>query len=107
MEKKKKKNWFLTILAILFMIYLGLYFMDNLGYYNIATKKSVLTEEKLREFETDIKNGEEIDIKEYVKDTTNYKNIYSNLGYNMSVGIDEVLNKGIKKVGDFLKKLLK
>ena len=107
MEKKKKKNWFLTILAILFMAYLSLYFMDNLGYYNIATKKSVLTEEKLREFETDIKNKEEIDIKEYVKDTTNYKNIYSNLGYNMSVGIDEILNKGIKKVGNFLKKMLK
>lgn len=107
MEKKNKKNWFLTIIGILFIIYIALYSMDNLGYYNIAAKNKVITQEKLLEFESDIKNGEIIDIKEYVRDTTNYKNSYSNLGYNMSVGIDNVLNKGLKKVGDILKKLFK
>jgi len=107
MEKKKKKNWFLTFLGILFIIYMGLYLMDNLGYYNIATKNKAITEEKLLEFESDVKNGREIDIKEYVRDTTNYKNIYSNLGYNISVGIDNVLNKGLKKVGDIIEKLFK
>ena len=35
MEKKKKKNWFLTFLGIMFIIYIVLYLMDNLGYYNI------------------------------------------------------------------------
>lgn len=107
MEKKKKKNWFLTFLGITFIIYIALYLMDNLGYYNIAAKNKVITEEKLLEFEQDVKNGREIDIKEYVRDTTNYKNIYSNLGYNMSVGIDNVLNKGLKKVGDIIEKLFK
>ena len=81
--------------------------MDNLGYYNIAAKNKVITEEKLLEFEQDVKNGREIDIKEYIRDTTNYKNIYSNLGYNISVGIDNVLNKGLKKVGDIIEKLFK
>jgi len=107
MEKKEKKNWFLVILFILFILYLSLYTLDNLGYYNIAAKKNILTEEKIKEFETDIKTGQVIDIKEYIRDTTDYKNLYSNLGYNMSVGIDEVLNKGIKKIGVLLKKLLK
>ena len=107
MEKKEKNNWFLVILFILFILYLSLYTLDNLGYYNIAAKKNILTEEKLKEFETDIKTGQVIDIKEYIRDTTDYKNLYSNLGYNMSVGIDEVLNKGIKKIGGLLKKLLK
>lgn len=107
MEKKKNKNWFLTILGILFIIYIGLYSMDSLGYYNIAAKNKVITEEKLLEFEADIKNGKYVDIKDYVRDTTNYKNAYSNLGYNVSVGIDNILNKGLKKVGDILKKLFK
>lgn len=107
MEKKKKKNWFLTILGIMFLIYIALYIMDNLGYYSIATKNKVITEQKLIEFERDVKNGEKIDIKEYIRDTTNYKNIYSNLGYNMSVGIDTVLNKGLKKVGNIIEKLFK
>ena len=30
---------------------------------------------------------------------------YSNMGYNISIGIDNVLNKGLKKVGNVLKKL--
>lgn len=106
-DKKKKKNLFMSLLGILFVIYLGLFFMESLGYYNVATKNKVLTEQKLVEFEQDVKSGKEIDIKEYVKDTTNYKNIYSNLGYNISVGIDNILNKGLKKVGDIIEKLFK
>lgn len=105
-EKKKRNNIFFKVLSVLFLIYISLYMMDNLGYYNINTKNKVLTEEAIKEFENDIKNGKSIDIKNYVGDNTNYKNFYSNLGYNLSVGVDNILNKGLKKVGDILKKLL-
>ena len=104
-EKKKKKNIFLKIIGLLFVIYFSLYLMENLGYYNINTKNKVLTEEAIKEFEKDVKNGRSIDIKNYVGDNTNYKNFYSNIGYNVSVSIDNVFNKGLKKVGNFLKKL--
>lgn len=107
MNEKKKKNWFLNILGVLFVIYIALYIMDSLGYYNIAAKNKVITEEKLQEFEADVKSGKEIDLKEYVRDTTNYKNTYSNIGYNISMGIDNVLNKGLSNVGELLKKLFK
>jgi len=107
MEEKHKKNIFLKVILVLFIIYFSLYLMDNLGYYNIATKNTILTEEKLKEFEKDIENGEYIDIKEYTKDNTNYKNAFSNLGYNISMGIDKVLNEGLKELGDFLSKLFK
>ena len=106
-DKKKKNNIFLKIVCVLFIVYFSLYLMDNLGYYNIAAKNKVLTEEKLKEFEQDVKDGKSIDIKNYIDDETNYKNFYSNIGYNMSIGIDNVLNKGLKKVGDILKKLFK
>lgn len=105
-EKKKKNNIFLKILSVLFLIYFSLYMMDNLGYYNINTKNKVLTEEAIKEFESDIKDGKSIDIKNYTGDNTNYKNFYSNLGYNLSVGVDNILNKGFKKLGNILKKLL-
>ncbi len=105
MEEKKKNNLFLKVLLILFLIYISLYIMNNLGYYNIASKNKIITEEKIKEFEADVRNGKSIDIKEYVRDTTNYKNTYSNLGYNISIGIDNVLNKGLKKAGKILKKL--
>ena len=107
MNEKKKKNLFLNILGILFVIYVALFVMDSLGYYNIAAKNKVITEEKLQQFEDDVKNGKEIDLKEYVRDTTNYKNVYSNIGYSISVGIDNILNKGLSNVGKVLKKLFK
>jgi len=107
MEEKKKKNIFLKIILTLFIIYFSLYIMDNLGYYNIASKNTILTEEKLREFELDVKNGEYIDIKEYTKDNTNYKNAYSNFGYTISLGINKVLNEGLLEFGKFIGKFFK
>lgn len=107
MEEKKKKNVFLYVILILFIIYFSLYLMDNLGYYNIASKNAILTEEKIKEFENDVKNGYEIDIKKYTKDNTDYKNVFSELGYNISMGIDKVLNEGLKELGEFLGKLFK
>lgn len=104
-DKNKKNNIFLRILLIVFIIFISLYFMDNLGYYNIASKNKIITEEKMKEFESDVKNGKQIDIKEYIRDETNYKNIYSNIGYNSSVLIDETLNKGFTRIGKILKKL--
>lgn len=107
MEQKKKKNYFLRVILLLFIVFISLYLMDSLGYYNVASKKSILTEEKIKEFENDIENGKSIDIKEYVKDNTNYKNAYSEFGYNISTGIDEFLNKGLKNIGKILEKLFK
>ena len=104
-ENKKKKNIFLRCILILFLIFISLYFMDNLGYYNIASKNKILTEEQIKEFENDIKNGYSIDIKNYVKDNTNYRNTYSDIGYNLSNCIDNVLNKGLKNLSNILKKL--
>ena len=104
-EKNKKKNTFIRILLVLFIIFISLYFMDNLGYYNIASKNKVITEAKMKEFESDVKKGKQIDIKEYVRDETNYKNIYSNIGYDTSIFIDDTLNKSFKNIGKILKKL--
>lgn len=107
MEEKKKKNTFLKIIFAVFILFLLLYLMDDLGYYNIRAKNKVLTEEKIKEFESDVKNGKSIDLKEYTVDNTNYRNVYSNIGYNLSNCIDTVLNKGFKEFGKILKKLFK
>ena len=107
MEEKKKKNYFLKVLLIVFIIYFSLYLMDNLGYYNIARKSTILTNEKIKEFERDIEEGKNLDIKNYTIDDANYKNIYSNIGYNTSMFIDNIFNKGLKKLGKVLKILFK
>ena len=84
MEEKKKKNIFLRILLFLFIIYFSLYLMDNLGYYNVHSRNTILTEEMIVEFENDVKNGKDIDIKEYTKDNSVYINSYSRLGFVVS-----------------------
>ena len=104
-EKNKKNNLFLKVLLTFFIIFISLYFMDSLGYYNIATKNKIITENKMIEFENDIKNGKRIDIKKYTVDDIYYNNIYSDIGYETSLVIDTVLNKGFKNVGKVLKKL--
>lgn len=107
MEEKKKKNIFLKVLLFLFIIYFSLYLMDNLGYYNVHSKNTILTEEMIVEFENDVKNGKEIDIKEYTKDNGDYINSYSNFGYIISNAIDKFFNEGLDEFGDFLEKLFK
>lgn len=77
--KNSKKAWiiFRRCLFILFIIFLINYFSVSTGYYKEQiNKKTVLTDEKIKEFEEDVKNGEYVDINDYVVedyvDTSNF-----------------------------------
>lgn len=60
----------------LFLSFLVLYFAQAGGYYeDLNNKKSSLTEEKIKEFEEDVKNGKEIKVENYI---VNLKKDYSN-----------------------------
>ena len=99
--KNSKKAWivFRRILTILFIIYLINYFMASTGYYEKQiNNKTVLTEEKIREFESDVRNGEEVDIKNYIdSDKVDNSNGLSKTGRKVSNTINDfVTNKAIK-----------
>lgn len=69
--KNSKKAWliFKRILLFLFIIFLINNFSVSSGYYEAkVNKKTVLTQEKIEQFEKDVKNGEYIDINDYVVD---------------------------------------
>ncbi|MBQ8193210.1 MAG: hypothetical protein IJZ46_03975 [Bacilli bacterium] len=99
--KNSKKAWdiFKNVVFILFIFFLINYFQVYNGEPSKRiTKKTIITEEKINEFEEDVKNGEQIDIKEYIKeeevDTTN---IISDTGYRFSnVVNDFITDKAIK-----------
>lgn len=107
MEKKKKTNWFKNIMLILFIIYAGLYILDKTGYYEgNARRKVEFTEEQIKKFEEDVKNGEKIDLNEYlVNQNKDYSNTASKLGYNISHSLETFLNRGLKSISDILEKL--
>ena len=71
-------------------------------------KKAYLTQEKIEQFENDIKAGKKVDLTQY-NDTEkkNYSNTLSNAGYNLSKGISEIVNKGVIGLFDTVAKLAK
>ena len=104
---KKKFNWFKFILSSFFIVFLAYYLAYSSGYYEAkVTRKTILTKEKIDEFESDVKNNKEIDIKNYVNnDYVDYSSSISKIGNKISSGIDSFMDGGVSEFFDFLSKL--
>lgn len=102
--KKKKYNWFWVILACSFIIFVAYYIAYSSGYYEAkVSKKATITQERLEEFENDVKNNTEIDLKDYVDhDDVDYSSPLSRLGGNISSGIDSLMDGGVTDFFNFL-----
>lgn len=108
MENKDKKKLFNKIfwkvfLALLFG-FLALYISGAAGYYEFEQHKKVtLTNEKINEFEDDIKSGKKINIKDYIDEKQiNYENNFSKTGIVMSSVIEKCVQSGLQKTFEFL-----
>lgn len=107
MEKKKKPNWFLRGLCLLFILYLSLTVAMDTGYYESKlNEKTVLTEESIKKFEEDVRNGESVDIKDYVTDKQrDFSNNTTKTGAFISSLVEDFMSEGITKAVDIFKKL--
>ena len=105
--EKKKHNYFWWILFILFTIFMSFFLAYDSNYYESSiSKKSRITQEKIREFEQDVKDNKEIDIKNYVEeDNINYSSAMSNVGAKLSSSIDDFMQNGLSNFFDVLGKL--
>lgn len=105
--KKKKLHPILKILICLFIVYIALFIANISGYYEGKIKDEVIvTEEGIREFEEKVQNGEEIDITAFLKnDRVDYSSSMSNLGDNLTSGIEVFITDGMKFVSDVVKSL--
>ena len=55
------------IIIIIFLIYISSYYIANNGYYEYSMQqRTILTNQKIKEFEKDIKDNNDIDIKNYL-----------------------------------------
>lgn len=106
--KKKKYKLLKTALYVLIFVYLIIFVSANTGYYEYNNHKKVaLTEQKIREFEEDIKNGKNIDINNYlVKEDYSYDNKLSLAAIKVSDGISSVVSSGVKYSFKWISKLL-
>lgn len=108
MKKEDKiyliKKTFKTMFVISFIIYMSLFIMNNTGYYNFSLKKQKeLTEEQIKKFENDVKNGVDIDIESYLEvKNVSYQNNTSKLGLTISSGIENIVKNSIYKILDLI-----
>lgn len=87
-------------LLALVLVFLILFFSSSGGYYEYElNKKSNLTEEAIKKFEQDVRDGKEIDINDYVvKEKKDYSNTFSKLGLKLSSKIGTIFKEGVKLI---------
>jgi hypothetical protein len=107
-DKKSTMNKiFWKLFLILLVGYTAIYISEASGYYEFENhNKKVLTEEKIKEFEQDIKDGKNIDLDKYVdQEDTNYENNISKIGNKLSEKSEEIVVKGLNTTFKFLNKI--
>lgn len=99
---------FYIILSILFIIFLIIFISTNSGYYEYKNnQKTIFTEEKIKEFEKDIKEGKNIKINNYLKDDSkNYSNRLTDLGDGISDLINDSVNFILKGGFKIIEKMI-
>ncbi len=108
MKKNKKNNIFKFIFFVIFVSFIVTYFSQLAGYYEYQNyKKAALTEEQIKQFESDVASGKEVDLNDYlVVENKNYNNKLSKLASKLSDGISNIVETGVSKTFKFLSKLV-
>ncbi len=108
MENKKKKNYlFIIIVSLFFIAFISLYFSQVNGYYEFKEyNKKTLTQEAMKQFENDIKEGKDINVDDYLKTNyVDYSNNISNVGYKTGEFIEGIMTTGLKRTFKLISKL--
>lgn len=103
-----KKILIKAIFGIFFVAFVISYVIGESGYYEyeLANKK-YLTEEEMKKFEEDVRNGEDIDLKDYTVETRkDYTNKFTDVVTNTSLTINKYLKKSIESVFGLLNKMI-
>lgn len=103
MNINRKYKIFRIFIILVLISYTIIYIMVNLGYYEYASrKKVVLTEEQIKIFEQDIKEGKSIDLNKYID--YDKKELYNSKGTVLKVS-EFISNTTIKVVNIIFKYL--
>ena len=93
-------NLLKVLFVIIIIFFLSLYFSKyNNEYFE---SKNTLTEEAIKKYENDLKNGEKINPNNYRIEEKNYNNKASILGIKASRLIESTFRKGMKYIVKYL-----
>lgn len=105
----KSKKIIKLIAGGIIIAFLLSYIIEKTGYYeyNLQTKKN-LTEEEIKQFESDVKAGKDVDITKYLTDNKiDYSNSLTRTTSEVSLKLNKYLNKAINNTFDIIGKLIK
>lgn len=74
-------------------------------YNNYYENQKVLTDEAIKRFEQDLKDGKEIVASNYLKEEKNYNNKASKIGIKTSNFIEKSFDKGLSFLMNYLEKM--
>lgn len=111
MDEKTKKiltKIFKKFFLILLVGFTAIYISEATGYYEFEQhNKKVMTEEKIKQFESDIKEGKNINLEDYVSnDTKSYESKVSKFGESMSKKVEKYVVSGLNTTFKFLNDVL-
>ena len=96
----KKGRTFRFIFLMLFVVFAGFYIVSYSNYYDYdAKKRMTLTNEQIKQFEEDVENGVNIDVKNYLSiNERHYNNKISQLTYKISSTIGKTIEASLNTV---------
>ena len=105
--RKRKNNTNINDRYCFFVVFVALLIAYESGYYETKmSNRAVLTKEAMEKFESDVENGEVVDIHDYLKsEDVDYSNGVTKFGNKISNGISDVMTKGLSGLFDALKGL--
>lgn len=88
------------IFLIIIIAFISSYLVALTGYYEYTMQqRTIITNEKIKEFEQDVKDNKNIDLKDYYsKEELDYSNKFTTLVYKISEGSNELARKTIKYI---------
>lgn len=95
----KANNLFKIVIIILFILFIALYLGQATGYYEYeSNKKWALTNSAIKRYEQDLKQGKEIEAKNYLQEEKNYSNSATKLGFYTSELIEKSFNLIVRSI---------
>lgn len=94
----KKESIFKFILLCFIICFLVILFAGKTGYYEKKLRdNSILTEEQIKKFEEDLKNGKNVDISNYViNKNKDYTTKLTSDVYSVSLKLEKTIDKIVK-----------
>ena len=104
----KKKKWVSVLFIGITIIFVCSYVVSQSGYYEYSMQsRKNLTEEEIKQFEQDVKEGKDVDITDYLKEKeTDYTNTLTRTTVKISTKVNDCLKAGIESIFKVLNQLV-